>query len=834
MRLRFLPAVVLLAAFLLVPSPDVPAQSPTDEAGAAELADRPSRAEIEARIADIEGAASMDAELRSKIASLYRDVLRALDASEASVSKAKAFEEAVESAPREARGLRGDLAKSVPGPVSAESIGVSRKAPLPDLEGRLAKEEGELSALESQLADLDKRLKIQQARPAEARKRLADLAAERDAAEQALEAPAPADEAPELTRARGTLRQARLDALEAETRMLEQELLSHAGRLDLLRAKRDLVGRQLDEASQRVGLLRDIVNERRRAETERAKAQAVAAEQDAAGKGPVVRQLAASNAELARDAARLTEGLEQLAQRREQTEKRTRQLAQDLESTRQKLEIGGLSETLGRILVEERRKLPALRETRKEMAELRDQLSETALAEVRLEEERRDLADLPDRADKLIAEGAPANLPEDERRRLREELLVLLEDRRRLVEKAAADYGAYVRALAELDAAKQRFSDTVSAYAELLDEHLLWIPSAQPMGLETLSHLMDAPAWLFDPGHWRRAGEDLFKAVRRSPAAFVGGLILFGVLVAVRRRLRAAIDRISKRVGKVQTDRYVLTIWALGATLLLALPWPFLVWLIGSLLEGLADASVFTQALGRGLRAIAPALLGTSVFLWLTVARGVGDAHFRWQPATLALLRRSIPELALWAIPAGFIAVLAANSGDADLRYSLARVAFVVIMGALAWFLARLLSPEKGVTQSYVVERPEGWLARTRRLWYPAAVAFPLVLVGLAVMGYFYAAAQLAGQLVDTLWLVLAAVVGHDLFVRWLALTRRRLAYKLARERREASRTAAQETTGASAEIPPPPPEETVDLEAIDTQTRRLVHALIGWSLVVG
>ncbi len=60
-------------------------------------------------------------------------------------------------------------------------------------------------------------------------------------------------------------------------------------------------------------------------------------------------------------------------------------------------------------------------------------------------------------------------------------------------------------------------------------------------------------------------------------------------------------------------------------------------------------------------------------------------------------------------------------------------------------------------------------------------------------MGYLYTAATLLRSLVDTLWLVLILTIIHQLVVRWLLVTRRKLAFEAAIERREAAR-AAQET----------------------------------------
>jgi potassium efflux system protein len=120
-----------------------------------------------------------------------------------------------------------------------------------------------------------------------------------------------------------------------------------------------------------------------------------------------------------------------------------------------------------------------------------------------------------------------------------------------------------------------------------------------------------------------------------------------------------------------------------------------------------------------------------------------------------------------------------------------------------------------------------------RYLWYPLAVGMPLLLALLAALGYFYSAGELAKRMVNTLWLVMGAVVVQSLVVRWLTVTRRRVALDLARERREAA-LAAREGKGGGPDAAPAPEPPTVDLAAVDAQTRRLLRTVILLAAPVG
>jgi potassium efflux system protein len=103
-------------------------------------------------------------------------------------------------------------------------------------------------------------------------------------------------------------------------------------------------------------------------------------------------------------------------------------------------------------------------------------------------------------------------------------------------------------------------------------------------------------------------------------------------------------------------------------------------------------------------------------------------------------------------------------------------------------------------------------------------------------MGYQYTAGTLFESLVASAWLALALLVLQQMIVRWLIVTRRKLALQAALDRQAARRAqgerpapgmAAELAQGAITE------EQDVDLASLDEQTRRLVNALIGFAGVV-
>ena len=150
-------------------------------------------------------------------------------------------------------------------------------------------------------------------------------------------------------------------ALSNEIRMLDQELLSQPMRIDLLKAERDTAERSLERIKARIKLLEELVAQKRRTDAEQAKQDAEIAQAEMVGKHPLVQQLAAKNADLTDELGEVSARLEKVAAGDESAIRDAKRIEDELQSTKQKLEIAGLSQALGRVLLEQRRLLPDIR-----------------------------------------------------------------------------------------------------------------------------------------------------------------------------------------------------------------------------------------------------------------------------------------------------------------------------------------------------------------------------------------------------------------------------------------------------------------------------------------
>ena len=784
---------------------------------------------METRLAEVKASSDYNEQTKTTLSDLYHKVLTNLEAAESNSSAATTFSQARESAPADAKQVRAALEKAEKDnqPVT---IKVSATTPLADVEQLLLKEKADQAAVDAKLTSLEEQLDQEDGRPELARQRLSQARQQLDDLNARLKQAPAADEPAILSEARRWNRQAQIRALNAEVNMLDQELLSQPMRLDLLKARRDTTSRNLKRIGERIKLLEDALNQKRRSQVEAARAEVESAQGETRGKPELVQKFAAGNAALSDQLTRLTSQLEQVASGGQITTDRVKLIEDEYRRTEQKLDVAGLNQALGQILVEQRRLLPDVREIRKAARIREQQIAKTALNQIQHNEELRKLQDLDEYIDGLIA-----GLSSEEAAAVRVDLRELARTRRNLLEKIVATGDSYLRALGELDYAQTRLLETVTAYDDFLAERLLWVRSSPAPSLDLLLNTPTQVVELLSPARWLGAADTLLDQLLSTPLP-IPVLLVATVLLAKKRAMRQALRETGKHLIKVRSDKFRYSVEALVWTLLLVVSWPLLLWTAGWMLTTSLDATQFDRALARGLIVLSPAFFYLSAFRSLCRPGGLATAHFRWPEASAHTLRRQIGLLMVVFLPAALVAVMTARNTTL-VEGALARIAFVVAISALAWFFYRLFGPNEPVLAAEFKRFPHSPLVRYRYLWLALALTIPVLLIVLAVIGFLYTAGTLTSSLIDTLWLVLGALVVHQMALRWLLLVRRKLAFDAAVERRRVVLAEQQQAEVRPAESPRDETEleqPEIDLAALNQESLKLLNSAIVVGAILG
>ena len=360
-------------------------------------------------------------------------------------------------------------------------------------------------------------------------------------------------------------------------------------------------------------------------------------------------------------------------------------------------------------------------------------------------------------------------------------------------------------------------------------KRLLWMRSAAPISLATFLKFPEALLWIVDPGNWIETAQVLLYELQRSPLLWLL-LIMVAALQwktpAMQRQIRAT----AVHLKRIRTDHLRYTLEALALTLLVAAPLSLLLSLLGWTLYQSLESTPFTQAIGKAALSVSLGLFCLRAFLALCMPEGVAARHFRWNDDVLSLLRRNFHWLIAVLAPIAFLAFTTYGSPAPDYSSGLGRISLILLMLGLSLFAVRVLKPEHGALKHWIAKHPSGLINRLRGIWYPSAFATPLALSVLSALGYIYTANTLLQSLLGSLYLVLGIIVIHQLIMRWLVMTRRRLALQAVMERRAAREL---EKTGSSEQLPEPahqaaPAEDEVpDFDELDGRTRKLVHAFL-------
>ena len=785
---------------------------------------------LEVKIAEVEAATDLPESAKTKLTELYRKALSELEATRAGNAAAEAFRAAAAAAPQDTQATRTKYEQAQQ-TTPEESLALTEDTPRTELELLLQKEQADLAAVEAKLADLDKQLENEATRPNEVRISLTEARQQQEQIAADISLPPPSDESPALTEARQWVLATREQALRAEISRLDAELLSQPQRVELLKARQDLAAHNVRWVRFRLQLLKDAVTRQRQADLASVQDETEAARIEFAGKLPLLVQLAEENARLGKALASTAKQLEQVGAHDKEIDELTTRIEQEFKNAREALEIAGLSQALGRVLLEQRRSLPDPRAFRRQLEKREALIAEFGLRRMHNKEEYRKLRDLDSYAGQLLSGVEPQDAGQ-----IRVELQALIEKRRELTGKLLELEETILRELGMADVYQRRLIELVGEYDDFLAEHLIWIRTSNLTELRDFGSLPAELARFFAPADWLAVSRVFLHQLRHSPMLSLV-IIIFAVLMWKRKWIIEGLQATGNPLGKPTTDSFALTVKAVVLTLLAGLPWPLLATGVGWQLHHSLEGTSFTSTIGLALVAVSSQFYFLQFSRALCMPSGLATRHFRWPEVSVRLLRREFGRLLWTFLPAAFVTYVAINLDPVTLGGIIGRLSFVIIALALGIFFYHVLHPRRGVLVDFVQQgrkQPLGWI---HQLWFPLLVVMPVALGVLALAGYLYTAGSLIGRLVETTWMVFGLLVLNGLAVRWLTVTRRKLAYEAALERRKAAREAEQKQESISEGEKSGPIEDEepeVDLVALSEESRKLLNTTLVFTGIIG
>lgn len=744
--------------------------------------------ELDAAVARVTDNLPEDDTRRAQLLESYADTRAALASIEEFNQQHTTFALARANAERDAEAIQLTLAQQQL--EAEESNDYLYELSLSELEQTILLEKSELEANKNRSITIRTAIDGMSVRPVEIRMRIAELTSLAVQLESQLDAFADLESNGSAEQAALWLAGAQLASVNAEKAALEEELLSQPMRLELRKAQLDQTSAEIARLEKRSRAMTQRVSELREGEAAIAQATADLVLAGTQGKHRVLRRLADDNAALAKTLSERNREIERTDQRDSEVSSAAEQLEVDLSSTEHKLELLGMSTVVGEILRERQAQLPVQGEITKQISQNADDIRASSLRQVELEDERRLLRNPSTYISEQLEGLTPAVVAEVE-----DDLNELVRSRQDVVRKAIDLENTYAQTLGDLDFALRRYELAVDAYRNFISARLLWIPSRDRFGLlfgesgelvKQLREVFSAPRWV--------------TSLKSIPAGIVAQpwtgvlLLLVALLVYYGSGLKQQLVASGKHVGYVRSDSFASTLQALVLTGLLSIRWPLLMLTAAWLFEVQHDESELATALFLALQRTAFYFWGLELLRFALLPHGLMDVHFRWPDGRVSALRRQIVTLELSLLPSAFLVGFFLNLYPRSIGGFLGTLAVIMALCSIAYFFYRIPEFVHSKLEMIFSDKSSAthpfWAKMLRKLllWIPVAAVLAVFL------GYTFTAIEIALLLVRTFVLLSGVLILYELGMRWLGLTRRRMAYEVRQELVKSSNEDTQTT----------------------------------------
>ena len=782
---------------------------------------------------------SLSDEQRAELMGILQQNLELARASEEWAAQAAQFEQQIEEAPALLENLQEIMSEP---PVPIDVMGdIPEDAPLSYYDGLVTRLETELStaiALRNELeAEPNRRANRRRQAPElllAARNRLEELP------QTLLEVDG--DDPPAIVQAKQQQNQLRRQVVEHEIQALEWELQSYDARTQVLVLRTDRAIRNVALLEDAVERARDLLSEQRQYFAQRATQEAREMQFEAAGADPLVRERVEAIAEANSALVEKRTGEEGLIGRIEAVAAEEQRLNREkirIEGERlnleEKIDTIGLNNATGLLLRNQRSYLPNLRQLRRDQRERQELITQVQIKQIQFREQRMELANIDSAVSAILAEVAPS-VEGDERENLRALLRDMLQTQRNNLDALLETYGDYIDRLILLDTREKELILLVNDFSSYIDERVLWIRSGTPMSLEHVLNTWAALQWFLEPTHWENLGFSAYMDLYEYPYIYVFYLVIIGVWLIIRKKIRRAIVEDSKKAGNPRCTTYVPTLRTFIETILISIPLPiffaFLAWRCSVMTYG----EDFVRSLAPGFLSLTFLLLTFNTYRHILRSGGLGITHFGWLERPALQVRNIMRWFLVIAMPFVFIVEVMEWTNNEDWKEALGRNALMIMMILLALLAWKALHPTRGPVQQILEHRLLEGQTRIRKFWFWLGVGTPAGLTIAAGMGYFYSAWAITYELYLAATLLLGFMLTYGMIMRWTLLAHRALRIEQAKKRLAAMRAKAleeaeakEESVGEAVEIE----EEEIDLQKVDEQSQRLVKGLMGVSLVV-
>ncbi|WP_083218174.1 mechanosensitive ion channel domain-containing protein [Candidatus Thiodiazotropha endoloripes] len=638
-----------------------------------------------------------------------------------------------------------------------------------------------------------------------------------------------------LNQARQLLLNSRKQLHETQIELLKLRLGNQNLLTNLAQAKRDATTAQIGKLQTSLQQLNQAASEIRAEQAKQARQQAEQVKQQLKSLPEPIKTIAQKNAQNRAELEELVYWEKRVSQKLQATQHQLEQISDDFEHTKQRVDVVGASQAIGKMLSRRRQALPSLQSYSRSSAERKQEINIATDRQIAIEEQLLVQGSLTEHVEQ-VTQPLTEGLSEDKADKLRKQVFSLLGSRQEALNELQKIYGRYITQLTSLDQAERQLLEVSESYVDYIDDQLIWISSGDLFDFLDFNQLKTGVARLLSPQEWLQTGSEITQAAKQRPGLSMSLLALLMVIIWKQRNVTLQLPLLAKSTRKIRTDSIRLTLWALLLTLAKIGILPGIMISLGILLKTLPTATPFSLVVATSLVNVGITLTAALLLYQLCLPEGIGIRHLRWNRQICTALAKELRWLIPVAIPLRFIVTLSEGDYLSVDTQNIGRLAIIALMVTTLFFIQRLLNKKDLLFQTWHRISPNAILVQLQFLWFPL-----LLLIGLGIaiagsIGYLNLSIRLLKLVELTFWFFVGLFILKELLLRYLFIAERRLRYESALQRREELRQQREqeqqqledESTVITAEIP------EINFDTLSEQAKRLVRFGYLFGSVVG
>ncbi len=316
----------------------------------------------------------------------------------------------------------------------------------------------------------------------------------------------------------------------------------------------------------------------------------------------------------------------------------------------------------------------------------------------------------------------------------------LLRERSGWLQSLTQGYNDYRQKLGELDSASTAFDKLTADYRKLINRHVTWIRSSDPLSIMDARKFRSGISSLFDARRSEAFGYSLNQKWLSNPTS--GWTLLGTIVIILLLRILAKSWLVGKRTRMREATANTRKCVASLLTTLVAFAFPSCLYLIARWL-GTGYVTESTLHVASGLFAASFVALIVEVPRQLLRTNGFVERHLK-----IDLPRRQRASVYLFVIGTGlvlsaYLITLAEHIDHGTWSGSVARLGLIATLLLVAWTAHLALKPNGGFLEPLIEKFGGTVLYRIRFLFYFLGVGFPVAMVTLSVLGYEFTATEI-------------------------------------------------------------------------------------------